>query len=174
MAVAERTYGTVEGVAALCPQLVKETGGTFTTESTPTLSQVEGFLDDGALLMDSCFAKAGIRTPLTDPTIRLILAPINEMYAAARAEDARAIARGAMAPGERSTKGDYWQNRFEEFLSRLLEANCRALIVLGAEREKELSVGVYAGGISKAEKIGEAEEADLPSAFFKRGIHDFR
>jgi len=173
MAVASRTYGSVAGVAALCPQLVKETGGTFTTDSTPTLEQVEGFLDDGALLMDSRFSKAGIKTPLTDPTIKLILAPINEMYAAARAEDARAIARGGMAPGERSTKGDYWQNRFEESLGHLLEANCRALIVLGAERERELSVGVYSGGVSIGEKKGEAEEDDLPSLFFRRGLHDY-
>jgi len=173
MAVASRTYGSVAGVAALCPQLVKEFGGTFTAESTPTLEQVEGFLDDGALQMDAAFAKAGIKVPIEDATIRLILAPINEMYAAARAEDARAIARGAMAPGERSTKGDYWQNRYEESLGKLCEENCKALVVLGATRSRELSEGLYVGGLSKSEKKAELMEADLPTPFFKRGLHSY-
>jgi len=57
-------YGSAEEVAALSPLWTE--AGAFTTTTSPTLAQVENWLTQVSSMMDTCLAKEGFVTPVTD------------------------------------------------------------------------------------------------------------
>jgi len=72
MAVDGDSYGTVAGVEALVGDIPinTSTARTFSTTTTPTTAQVEGFIDDVADEINSALTNAGYTVPIvvgTDP-----------------------------------------------------------------------------------------------------------
>ena len=167
MAVDSNTYGAVAGVEGLARELTKgsATAGTFDTSTVPTLAQVEALLDDGARLLNLRLAGLGFTTPVTDTTVKAMLAPVNEKYGLAMAWRSREMAK---AEASESTQGDRWYREFERDVKELLAGNGKALITLGIGRTSELSAGLYAGGISIDDKEDVDDDDDRVAPGFKR------
>ena len=169
MAVASDTYGAVAGVEGLARELTKgsATAGQFDTSTVPALAQVEALLDDGARLLNLRLAGLGFTTPVTDSTVKAMLAPVNEKYALAIAWRSREMAK---AEAGESTQGDRWYREFERDLKELLAGNGKALMTLGLARTRELSAGLYAGGISIDDKETVDDDDDRTTPGFRRDM----
>jgi len=77
-------YGDVTGVAAYVKRLAS--GGTFTTSTTPTLAEVEAFLDQCSDVLNGWLARAGYVIPVTQPAAAGVLARYANIGAAGHVE----------------------------------------------------------------------------------------
>jgi hypothetical protein len=84
MPLSSNSYGTVAGTAAYCGHML--TGGTFTASTKPTLTQVEGFLDQMSARLNGWLAQAGYNYPISNSTGFLILSNFANLGAAGLCE----------------------------------------------------------------------------------------
>jgi hypothetical protein len=64
--------GTAADVAALTKRFT--VNGAFTTTSTPTLAEVESFIDTVSAWINTALAKAGFTVPITQADVKTVLA----------------------------------------------------------------------------------------------------
>lgn len=69
MAISANSYGSTAGVAALVPRYQDETGD-FSTETRPTLAQVETFIDQVSAILNMILASEGFAIPVTETTTK--------------------------------------------------------------------------------------------------------
>ncbi len=78
------SYGSVVGVAAYTKRLAS--GGTFTTLTTPTLAEVEAFLDQCSDVLNGWLVRAGYVIPVTQADAVNVLARYANLGAAGHVE----------------------------------------------------------------------------------------
>jgi hypothetical protein len=69
MAIGANSYGTVAGVAAFCR--IYTNAGSFDGTTIPTLTQVEGFIDQTSALLNSSLAGQGFAIPIVQADAKL-------------------------------------------------------------------------------------------------------
>lgn len=84
MTLGANSYGTVADVAALCQDWT--IGGTFTTATSPTLAEVEGFIDQISGIMNVALAREGFSVPVTQADAVLAIKSIVVELAADRVQ----------------------------------------------------------------------------------------
>jgi hypothetical protein len=72
MTVGTNSYGNAAQVAILTKRFT--VNGSFTTTSTPTLTEVEGFLDTVSAWLNTALAKNGFVVPVTQADVKTVLA----------------------------------------------------------------------------------------------------
>lgn len=159
-------YGNVFAVAARCLELANPDGN-FSSETKPTLAQVQSWLDDASALMNVEFAKCGFPTPITNTVILTILDPIAEYRAAAEAESIRNIESTSWENASDETKPKHWMDLYTAAMKGLTAERCLALEILGLDRTKDLSDGLHAGGLSQDEKTTHESNTDFLQPRFK-------
>lgn len=164
-------------VASLCRHLT--TAGSFDGTTRPTLTEVERFLSLGYQMINTVLAEYGYTVPATDANVVAVLQHYNAIWAAAQAEYAQASAGFTDGGG---TRGDHFM---EEFVGRGPAGSARVSIHigiygyvksaafkdLGDTKATELSSGLSAGGISKADKLTIATDSDMVQYAFTRSLH---
>ena len=68
MAIGANSYGTTVGVVALVPNY--GSSGDFTTGTSPTLAQVEGWIDSVSGILNYILAEAGFTIPVDDDDVK--------------------------------------------------------------------------------------------------------
>lgn len=166
-------YGSASGVAALTPHLVVG-GSNFTATTTPSASQVEAFLSDGARLMDVEFAGLGFTVPVTNTSAKLVLAPVNEFYGASFAEAGPELGR-AGPPGDldETFKDSYWWRRYRDAMDKLAAGNGFGLELIGASRGIDV-FEPHVGGLSEDEKDEHWDDDDYVKPYFYSTMRDIR
>lgn len=72
MAVGANSYGTAAAVAVLTKRFT--VNGSFTTTSTPTLTEVESFIDTVSAWINTALARNGFAIPITQADVKAVLA----------------------------------------------------------------------------------------------------
>ena len=105
-------YAALADVQAINPKR------TYGASTTPTTTQVAGFIDDIAAEIDSLLSARGLATPVTEPASFLAhLTHVNAVGAAARAEFAM-FPEAAESPAG-SPQGDRLWGQYQEYLRAL-------------------------------------------------------
>ena len=158
-------YATPSDVAALCRNLLGS-ASTFETSTSPTLASVNTWLSSGCSIIEAKINNLAYATPIVaTATLYGWLVDLNTLYAAARAEMSRSNV--VLSPGER-TRGQVFDDMFWKQLKQLETMN---LEMLGGVRSGLLSaVGVYAGGISEADRATVESDTDRTVPRFTRGM----
>jgi hypothetical protein len=82
MAIGANSYGSVAEVAALTPHYATATGNTFDADTTPTLTQVEKFIDRVSAILNVLLAEAGFSVAVSQADAKLALDQFTVMQAA--------------------------------------------------------------------------------------------
>jgi hypothetical protein len=107
------TYGSEAGVEAINAHFI----GGYTSATQPTSTQVATFLSDGYAALNLRLSLAGYSMPATSGTAYDVLARLNNLYAAACAEEAVNLSTAGMAEESRSQR--LW-GRYDAELGALL------------------------------------------------------
>jgi len=107
------TYGSEAGVEAINAHFV----GGYTSATIPTSTQITTFLADGYAALNMRLALAGYTTPATSGTAYDVLARLNNLYAAACAEEAVNLSTAGLAEESRSER--LWKRYDNELLAFL-------------------------------------------------------
>ena len=98
-------YGTVAGVEAMLPVL-----GTLSGATTPTSTEVSGWLTDASAIIDRHVTGAGFAVPVASgATLYSELSSLANLYAAAQAVQARSI---DSLTGDGEARSQTWLDRF--------------------------------------------------------------
>ena len=111
------SYGTSAGVAALCKHLTP--AGDWSETSGPSSAQATAWLEKGYSDINIRLAQSGYISPETDTTILCyaMLQHLNDLYAAAFAEQAWNVARGE---AEEETRGRHYMTEYRRGIAELL------------------------------------------------------
>lgn len=138
MALNANSYGTVAGATRYVRRLT--TNGAFSATSSPSIADVEGFLDEQSAVLNGWLARAGYSVPATNAIAVQILGRYANLGAAGLIELTQA-ASGYAAEGE-----DTRENRFlAEFAKAEAYINSGALGGLG---EAQTTAGLGLAGLS--------------------------
>ena len=151
-------YASTADVAALTRGLIAPSSN-FDASTTPTVTDVEGWLEEGAGIIGVALASRGYGAPSVGSDLYKVLARANTLYAAAAAEDSRINAR---ISADESTRGDRFLRQFEKLMERLEKMD------LSRAGLSQTSVA-YAGGISRSDKDSVASNTDRVPSRFVRG-----
>lgn len=121
MAIASDSYGSVDGVAAYVAHLLPTTLTTFSSTTRPTLTQVEGFLDQQSAKLNAWLAMAGYTVPVSAAAAVRVLANFANLGAAGLCELTQRAA---------GTEAEGTNTRENKFLAEFDKA--RAFIESGA------------------------------------------
>lgn len=112
-------YGSVSGIEAMVPQV-----GPIGVESTPTETEAESWLDEGAAVIDRYISSAGYTIPISSSaTLYTELQMLNNLYASAQV----LIARGLdTVQGTSESRSDQWLARFYEQLDMIAKSDLTA------------------------------------------------
>lgn len=100
------TYGSELGVEAINSHLI----GGYTVSSVPTSTAVGTWLDQGYAALNLALKRAGYNAPITStaaPYVYPVLTRLNDLYAAACAEQATNISTAG--PGEETRSEKLWK-----------------------------------------------------------------
>ncbi|MCP5016866.1 MAG: hypothetical protein GY938_16600 [Ketobacter sp.] len=130
MAINANSYGTVAEVEAENKQFTAS-DGTFTTQTVPTLSQVEGYIDRTSAALNVCLANQGFSLPVSTAQPKLVL----DNYVIEQASKMVRGANTARMNGARSATagiagGGTIMTRAKEFI----EENAPGLDAMGVTR----------------------------------------
>jgi hypothetical protein len=148
------TYGSEQGVEGINAHMV----GGYTATTTPTSTQVATFLAQGAAALDAAFAKAGYTTPVAaSVACYSIIVRLNDLYAAACAEQAVNISTAG--PGEETRSEKLWKQyktELTDFLSGDLTLAGLSLAATAAtaprQRIRSLPLRKYDGYAANADR----------------------
>ena len=155
-------YTTSSSVAAFCSNLTQNASD-FSASTTPTQSQVNNWITQGAQQIDTILRTKGFVPPSSACDIYGQLGDLNTYYAVARAEKARTNVR--LAPGER-TRGQVFQKDFDEGLKALLAGDLSRAGLTYAHAG-------YVGGISVSDKSSVESDGDRePMRFSKNQFNN--
>ena len=162
----ERTAGTSAMLMLESIQRQYAIGGTFTTASTPTLSQVETFLTMGSAEVAAILTSYGYAQAQTDSDVLTALERFNVYSAAELIELSRPSAGGGFPQAEPVSRVQIfgaWRRQLRDLLKT------GGLAELGAGRTHMLT----AGGISISDKEAIEEDSDFePYKFFHDEFQD--
>jgi|GEM_PF-5297053 len=121
------TYGSEDGVEAINAHVV----GGYTASTTPTSTQIATYLADGYAYLNMRLAQAGYNAPASSGTTAYdVLARLNNLYAAACAEEAVNLSTAGLAEESRSQR--LWR-RFNEELTSFLAGDLTLIGLSTAE-----------------------------------------
>lgn len=159
-------YTSASNVATYCRQLLSN-DIEFTDATNPTLTDVEGWIEDGADHIDMALYAKGYSSPVaTSSTVYGVVRRLNTYYAVAQAEFARTNV--IVGPGER-TRGAQFDKMFQDGLAMLLKSD---LTLAGVETVSS-PASIYVGGISRADKLGYEQDTDRVNPRIRRGMFKF-
>lgn len=110
MTLSVRSYGSVDGVAALTRHATN--GGTFDATTTPTLDDVEGFINQRSALLNGWLAASGYGTPATG--VDAILALAHFVHNGAAADVEKAQRAGGYGDGTDDTRESMFLKEWEK------------------------------------------------------------
>ena len=155
-------YSTCAQVATLCQNLIQG-ASTFSSSTSPTDTAVGTWLSSGCSIIETRLAGWRYSVPVTAGTVAYdMVADLNALYGAAKAEMSRSNV--TLQPGER-TRGQVFMDLFWKQLKDLRDMD---LTMAGLARSS--TGGLYAGGISQADKDSITSDSDRVSPRFQRGI----
>lgn len=142
MGISANSYGSVAGVAAYVKHMTNSSG-TFDATTQPTLTEVEGFIDQMSAQLNGWLAAAGYSIPVTNAQAVQILAGYSNLGAAGLCE---------LTQRSGGYKADAQNNRENKFLDlfykaqALIESGALALLGAGQTEEAGTFFGLSVGG----------------------------
>jgi len=165
VAIDGNSYGSVAEVQAMVRHYTM--GGLFTTETRPSLSQVETFIDRASALLNAVLARYGFTVPISQADAKLVCDDFTVMEVADRCEAANRTGRLM----DRSLRG---RSRFDIWMEDavgFVEANATSLENLGAARP---SGGLTQGlDYTATDDAGEVIEPIFDKTFMGQGMTDW-
>lgn len=156
-------YTSASNVATYCRQLLSN-DIEFTDATNPTLTDVEGWIEDGADHINLALYEKGYASPVSESsTVYGVVRRLNTYYAVAQAEYARTNV--IVGPGER-TRGAQFDKMFQDGLDVLLQGD---LTLAGVDVVSERA-SIYVGGTSRATKLGYEQDMDRVNPRIRRGM----
>lgn len=145
------TYGSVTGVEHINSHYV----GGYTTTGMPATSAVVAWLAQGYAALNVYLGKAGYATPVsTSAACYAVLTRLNDLYAAACAEQATNISTAG--PGEETRSEKLWQ-RFKVELADFLDGD---LTLVGLSRGTTAPVRARVRSLELRRRDGYAKRFD--------------
>ena len=151
-------YASTTDVAAMTRGLILP-NSTYDASTNPSVTDVEGWLDEGAGIINTILATNGYGVPSAGTDVYKMLSRANALYAAAAAEDSRI---GARVSADERTRGDRFLKQFNMLMDRI------GALDLGRAGLSQTSVG-YIGGRSRSDKDSVNSDSDRMPARFVRG-----
>ena len=142
MAIGANSYGSAAGVAALAPLYATGTGQTFTTQTRPTLVQVEAFVDQVSGMVNSILAREGFEVPVAQADAKLSLDGFVNLEVAAYVEYANGA--GPFVSDGTQLRASTPAMRVLRDAQEFIEANAVGLEALGVTRTRLLTQGLAA------------------------------
>jgi hypothetical protein len=140
MAIGANSYGTVVGVASLVVRY--SSGGTFTTLTTPTLAQVERYIDQVSSLLNAILSREGFTIPITQSDSILAMGFFVEEEVASIVEGIHGS--GRFGPTTKSPGASRF-SLLSQDVQAFVETNAAGFENLGAPRASEASLIGYRG-----------------------------
>jgi hypothetical protein len=141
MPLSSNAYGSVLEVAAYV-QHAANGAGTFDTTTSPTIVQVEQFIERRSALLNACLAEAGYTVPVTVAQAKLILDHYAVMGAAG---DVELSLRNSGTSDEENPRAPQFLNEFNTACNFLKSAAFAALLVPQGTASPAIA-GLYVGG----------------------------
>jgi len=134
MAETTNSYGTASGVAAYCPRYVSDAGA-FTTQTRPTLNQVNTFVDQVSALLNAMLRAEGFTVPITQSDAVMMLKIFVEQEVADIVEGINGSGRfGPHKPGKGGAGSGKYNLIFED-AKNFIDSNAIGIERLGASRD---------------------------------------
>jgi len=130
MTILDNSYGSTGGVAALTPRYANGSG-VYDATTRPTLTQVEGFIDQVSALINVMLAREGFDIPITNADALLMLAMFVNEEVAQICEGINGS--GRFGPGQKQIG----QSRYKLItadVQEFIDANAEGIEALGASR----------------------------------------
>lgn len=136
-------------------------GSEFTTETNPSLYQVNTWLSSACNIIEAKLSDAGYEIPVSEvSSVYNWIAEVNALYAVARAEISRSTA--TVSPEER-TRGDVFLKMFWSELDALVTSDLGSM---GLTRRSDATI--YTGGTSQSKKDTFYDSDDKTQPRFRR------
>jgi hypothetical protein len=153
------TYGSETGVEAINAH---RTDG-YTATTNPSSTQVEGFLSDGYAHINMMLAKAGYAVPVASSAACYgVLVTLNNLYAAAQAEEAVNVSSAGLDGEARSAV--LWQ-RYHDGLAELLTGD---LTLAGLSKQATTQPRPYVRSVGLRRRDGFAHRFDPDNSEYSR------
>lgn len=159
-------YASASHVAGLCQNVL---GGAlaFSTATSPTLTHVNNWLEQGYSVINTALTNLGYSVPAaSSATIYDRLTNLNTLYAAAYTELSRINV--TLGPGER-TRGQVFMQLFDQGVDALQSMDLSTAGISGDSALGKL----YVGGISIDDKETHEDDTDRVPGRFVRGMFKF-
>lgn len=160
MTIGTNSYSSVAEVEAVTK--VYTSSGTFSTTTTPTLAQVEKFIDRTSAMLNACLAKEGFTIPVTQADAKLAL---DEWVTRMAADLVHYSINGAPYSQAEQTRGGS-PNLYEQ-ACKFVEEMAAGFENLGADRSSD----AITAGMGYLETTDDGSAID---AIFQRDQFDFK
>lgn len=157
MAIGANSYGSTAGVAGYTPLYTDATTKLFTTSTTPTLANVESWIDQVSAIANAAFAAAGFSTPITHADAVLSIAGMVEQCVADLCHMSRSSGRFFSERSQNSSLSAMGQLRREIF--DWVENNTRAFEEWGITRNTIGGVKTAQAGVIDLDFADHNEDA---------------
>ena len=164
MALRGDTYGSIAGVLAYTREVL-DGQTTFNSTTRPTLTEVEGFMDQASGALNVALNGIGLTTPITNSTAKLICSAwVNEkgVY------HVNATKAGSGFDGSRAGSFSALQESADEFC----ETNALGFKRLGVGVSSKLSAGLQFTGLDVQSDRLDPDDTSLEQPKFVRGKFD--
>ena len=162
MSIDSYSYGSTGGVSALTPRLANASS-VFDTTTTPTLLQVQTFLDEVSGMLNILLAEQGFSTPITQADCVHALDLFANQEAAAICEGVRGSGRFGPGVGKGTPKGRF--AILGDDVANFVEKYAAGFERMGAARTYDRMSGL---GYRSADEAGDA----VPPLTQRKGYGD--
>lgn len=142
MAISANSYGSVAEVEALSGRYTNDSGK-YSSTTTPTLAEVERFLDRVSAMVNICLAKHGFAIPVSQETIKLALDEFTVQQSTLLCHAANGA--GPFTPNSEELRDVRQKSPFSiisKDACQFIEDNLAAFVQLGLESAKDTTFGL--------------------------------
>lgn len=140
MTIGANSYGSVADVAGMVPRYADAGGDNFSTATRPTLSQVEGWINQISAILNGMLAEAGFVIPVTQTDVKAALGFFVIQEVASLAEGVNGSGRFGPTAKQPGNKGRF--TVLVEDAQAYIQGNKAGFDRLGAARAYPLTAGL--------------------------------
>ena len=167
MAIRSDSYGSVAEVVAFTPHLLD--GATTYSETTrPTLTQVEKFIDRASGYLNTALRNAGITTPVTNSTGKLML---DDWVVMRATEYVELTQRGTGYSDQEGSRTAAFHNMYASACD-FADEIALGLKELGVTVDRNKSAGLAFTGQTVRSDRADPDDSSLAQPLIRRGLYD--
>ena len=168
MAIRADSYGSTGELKAITRHMLRGQSG-FNSTTTPTLTDVEKFIDRASAAVNVAIRVRGLTTPITNSTAKL---DCDNWVVGKSAEFVELVLRGAGSREQTGTSRFQFMPGLSEDAEEFVSLNSLGWIRLGVPETNRMSDGlVFTGETAQADRT-DPDDTTLAQPSFKRNLFD--